>query len=130
MAIGAQTKLDRIESAIVALSVVAGAGLIAWRGPAWGAGGFVGGVVSWLNFRWLRTTVEKIMGDAKGKARVAFVYAFKFTLLAAVLAGLILGLDLPALAVLIGVGAMPLGIVAETFWSTLAPLPAERAPLE
>lgn len=124
---GAKTKLDRIEVAIVALSVVAAAALGLWRGPMWSAGGFAGGIVSWLNFRWLRATVERLMGEGKGKARVAVVYSFKFTLLVAVLAGLIFGAGMPAVAVAIGVGAMPGGIFSEAIWSAVSPLPDDAA---
>lgn len=109
----------------MALSVVAAAALGLWHGPMWSAGGFAGGIVSWLNFRWLRATVERLMGEGKGKARVAVVYSFKFTLLVAVLAGLIFGAGMPAVAVAIGVGAMPAGIFSEAIWSAVSPLPGD-----
>jgi hypothetical protein len=120
----AQGKLDRIQVGILAVSVLAAAGLGVWQGPLWAAGGFAGGLVGYLNFRWLRRTVERLLGDQGGKGRVAFVYSFKLAIVAAILAGLIWVAGVPAVAVLIGLGAMPLGIIAEMIWS-LAVLPAE-----
>lgn len=121
------TKLDRIEYAILALAVAAGAALGAWQGAAWGAGGIAGGLVGYLNFRWLRATVERMLGNgtSRSKVRAAVAYAFKFLVLAAVLAGLVFKAGLPPLAILAGVGAMPAGIIVESIWSAVWPLPPE-----
>lgn len=121
------TKLDRIQWSILALAVVAGAALGAWRSVEWGAGGLAGGVVGYLNFRWLRATVERMLGNgtSRSKVRAAVAYAFKFLVLAAVLAGLVFYGGMPPLAILVGVGAMPLGIIAESIWSAVWPLPPE-----
>ncbi len=117
------SKLDRIQVAMLGLTFVAAIGAGLWRGLPWGAGAFCGGIVGYLNFRWLRATVERLVKGGGGI--IAFTYMFKLTLLTAVLAGLVFGLNMPALAVLLGIGAMPLGIVLELAWSSVAPLPAD-----
>ena len=118
-------KLDRIGWSILALAVIGGAVLGAAHGARWGAGGLTGGVVGYLNFRWLRAAVERMLGGGErpAKVRSAVAYAFKFSVLAGVLAGLVFWIGLPALAVLIGVGAMPMGIVAESVWTSVWPIP-------
>jgi hypothetical protein len=121
------TKLDRIQWSILALGIVSGAALYGWRGAEWGAGGLAGGVVGYLNFRWLRATVERMLGNASSrtKVRAGVAYAFKFAVLAVVLAGLVLWGGMQALAILIGIGAMPLGIIGESIWTAVWPPPAE-----
>lgn len=120
----AKGKLDRIQVAILLLSIAMAAGLGFWKGLAWGAGGLSGGVVGYLNFRWLRRTVERLLGPGEGKTRVAAVYSLKLAVVAAIIAGLIRGAGVPAISVLVGLGAMPLGIIAEMIWG-LAVMPAE-----
>lgn len=125
MAKGVPTKLDRVQSAINGLAIVAGLASALWQGPLWALGAFAGGAAAALNFAFLRHTVEGLMGDGGGKGRMAVLYVFKLLLVGAILVGLIRGLRVPYLPVLLGVGALPLGIVLETVWTSLSPLPEE-----
>lgn len=119
------TKLNRIQIAILAVAVTAAVPLTVLQGAMWGVGGLAGGLVAYLNFKWLRHTVERLTGEGSGKGRVAFVYTFKLAAVAAALTGLVFGLEIPALAVLIGIGAMPVGIIVEQAWSSLVSVPSE-----
>ena len=52
-----------------------------WRGWAWGAGFALGSLISWLNFRWLKTLTEAL-GGAKRLHRASAVFlAFRYILL-------------------------------------------------
>ncbi len=116
-------KLEGIQRAILAFAVLTALVVVFVKGALWGGGAFVGGLLGYLNFRWLRATVEKLMGEgsSKGKAAVAIVYSLKLVIATAVLAGLIFGLHIPAIALLIGLGAMPLGIIFEPVFRAVLP---------
>ncbi len=119
------TKLNRIQIAILAVTATAGVLTTAWQGAMWGVGALAGGLVAYLNFKWLRHTVERLLGEGSGKGRVAFVYSFKLAVVGGVLVGLVFGLKIPALSILIGIGAMPVGIIVEQAWSSLVSVPSE-----
>jgi hypothetical protein len=102
--------LDRMQAAMLAATPAVALAMGLWMGVPWGIGAVVGGVMGYLNFRWIRFTVVRMLGG-DARAAFAFVYLIKFTLLAAVLAGLVFLLGLPPLALVAGLSVMPLGIV-------------------
>ena len=113
------SKLDRIQWAILLAALLFGAAGALWQGIPYGLGTFAGGVVGYLNFRWLRRTVERMLGEGKGKGLVAVAYTVKLVVLGLVLWALMHLAHVPSLALLIGVGAMPVGIVLETVFETV-----------
>jgi hypothetical protein len=114
-------KLDRMQNTMLGLAAIAGGALWVWQGWSWGLGGLVGGIFGFLNFRWLRNTVEAMMAEGSGKWYLAGIYSFKLVIISAVLAGLIIGLQIPPVALLIGIGAMPMGILFEPLVSSFLP---------
>lgn len=109
-------RLTGMQNSMLILGVLAGGILLIAEGPIWGLGGFIGGVISYLNFRWLRGTVESVFDEEKSggkKGFIAAVYALKLVVLTLVLVGLVFWLNIPIMALLIGLGAMPLGIMVE-----------------
>jgi hypothetical protein len=61
----------------------AAAGVIAafaWRGFGWAAGFALGSAVSWLNFRWLKQTVDTL-GSNRARPRTAVKLGFRYILL-------------------------------------------------
>lgn len=68
----------------MALFVAAGAAvLLAWKG-AWYAGGFaVGGALSVLNFHWLKSAVDALGSDARGRGVVVAKFLLRYALIVA-----------------------------------------------
>ena len=87
-----------------------GLGLGLGLGLLWGLGAVVGGLLGYANFRWIRFTVIRLI-ENQAPGALAFIYLFKFLLLAALLVGLVFVLGLPPLALVAGLSVMPLGIV-------------------
>ncbi len=119
-------KLDRMQWSILGLSAVAAAVLGWLLGVRWGIGTLTGGVVGYLNFRWLRFTVERMLGEGRGKGAVVALYMFKLAALAAVLATLVFVFGVPPVSLLAGLGAMPAGILGEPLVRLM--FPGKRLP--
>ena len=68
--------VERIGRSMVA--VAAGGTLLAWvrGGWRWGAGFFVGSLVSGLNFRWLCRLVESLGGATRGRQKLRYRSVF------------------------------------------------------
>jgi len=72
-------RIGRNLAVIASLGTVAG---FAARGWPWGAGFFLGSVISWLNYRWLRRLVESLGGSKARTRGRSMVIAIRYLLLA------------------------------------------------
>lgn len=75
--------VERIWKVSFALSAAGVAGLLLWRGWAWGLGFAFGAAISALNFHWLKRVAVTI-GSTQAKPRVAVVLGLRYVILGAV----------------------------------------------
>src|SRR6185437_16116686 len=72
--------VDRIARMMVGIGAGGTLGLLVWRGWEWGVGFAFGSFVSWLNYRWLKETVDAL-GRGEVRKRVAVKAAGRYLLL-------------------------------------------------
>lgn len=114
-------KLERMQRRMLVVTALLTLCLGVWRGWAWGAAALGGGVLGYLNFRWLRFTVARLLAGGRGRGLAIALYGLKLGVLAVAIAALLFGLGLPAAALLVGIGAMPVAIIVEPLWELLLP---------
>ena len=109
---------ERVERLTLLCALLAAAGVGAWRGPAWGFGLALGGLLSWLNFRWLKSGIyalsASIAGD--GKRRGGSRYWLRLVLLAAALYAIFVVHLVAFIAVLFGLLAAAAAVMIEAFY--------------
>jgi hypothetical protein len=96
--------------AVVAAMAVAGAAIYGIRAAI---GVVVGGLMAWLNFRWLDSSTRAIMVDpTTAKTPIlAMKYVFRYVLIAAVLYAIWWADVLPVAAVIAGLGSFAIAVL-------------------
>jgi hypothetical protein len=100
------------------LAVFAAAGTVAafaWRGWSWGAGFFLGSLLSWLNYHWLRRLVESLGGEKRPRARGMRI-ALRYLLLAVAAYGIVRFSRISPVAVIAGVFVLTAAVFAEAIF--------------
>jgi len=122
------------EEWIARLTLLLGAlaaGLVAWfHGPTWGAGIFVGSILAWFNFRWLRQGLDVLTTAATAQAnrrnpRVPIVTYFKalfrYGLIALAVYVIFRYLNVPILSMVFGLCALGAATMAVSVYEILHP---------
>lgn len=103
----------RIGRNVAIIASAGTVGLLAYRGWSWSAGFFIGSLISWLNYRWLRGLVETLGGERRPRQRSVFL-AFRYILLGVVAYAIVRFTSISPLAVLAGVFVLTAAVFAET----------------
>ena len=103
----------RIGRNVAVLAAAGTFGLLVWRGWRWGAGFFIGSLISWLNYRWLRGLVETLGGGRRPRQR-SVLLAFRYILLGVVAYVIVRFTSISPPAVLAGVFVLTAAVFAET----------------
>ena len=83
-----------------------------------GLGVFIGGVLSFVNYYWLKFSLKKIFEQAVGGEKPRFLglrYLFRYLILGAVLTIVFLTETIPVVAVIAGLASFAVAIVIEGF---------------
>ncbi len=83
-----------------------------------GLGVFIGGVLSFVNYYWLKFSLKKIFEQAVGGDKPSFLglrYLFRYLILGAVLTIVFLTETIPVVAVIAGLASFAVAIVIEGF---------------
>ena len=120
----------RISWLTLVLGGVAGLGAGYFRGAAWGGGIFIGSVLSWLNFRWLRQGMDALVNAATAQAEQKTVHvpvgtyfkmAFRYGLIGLVVYVIFKYLNVPLLSMILGLGALGAATMAVSVHEILRP---------
>jgi hypothetical protein len=85
---------------------------------SFGLGVFIGGVLAFVNYYWLKFSLKKIFEQAVGGEKPRFLglrYLFRYVVLGAVLTIVFLTETIPVVAVILGLASFALAIVIEGF---------------
>ncbi len=97
------------------MAMIAAAGTVAafaWRGWNWGAGFFLGSLVSWLNYRALRGLVETLGGMKRPRGRAVWI-ALRYMLLGTAAYAIVRFSSISPAAVIAGVFVLTVAVFAE-----------------
>ncbi|HYW41619.1 MAG TPA: ATP synthase subunit I [Bryobacteraceae bacterium] len=105
-------RIGRNLAVIAAIGTAAGFGARGWK---WGAGFFVGSLISWLNYRWLRRLVESLGGAGRPRRRTV-ILALRYALLGAVAYVILRFTSISPAAVFAGVFALTAAVFVEAIF--------------
>ena len=123
-----------MESWIARLTLVFGAlaaipvGVL--RGVSWGSGIFVGAILAWLNFRWLRQGLDVLVAAAGAQAgqpkpqvplATYFTAAFRYGLIGIAVYVIFKYLNVPILSMILGLCALGAATIAVSVYEILRP---------
>ena len=104
---------------------------VAWRyGAAWGAGIFVGAVLAWFNFRWLKQGLDALTAAAMAQADLPkpkvpiityFKAAFRYGLIGLAVYVIFKYLNVPVLSMILGLCALGAATLAVSVYEILRP---------
>jgi small-conductance mechanosensitive channel len=98
--------------------------------PRWGAGIFVGAILAWLNFRWLRRGLDALAAASRAQADRAkpevpistyFTAAFRYGLIALAVYVIFNYLNVPILSMILGLCALGAATMAVSVYEILHP---------
>lgn len=121
---------SRISVLTLLLGVLAGLPVGYFRGWRWGLGIFIGAILAWVNFRWLKQGVDALAGAAAAqagqpKARVSFLTYFKamfrYGLIALCVYVIFRYLNVPVLSMIFGLCALGAATIAVSVHELLQP---------
>jgi len=104
---------------------------VAWfYGPSWGAGIFVGSILAWFNFRWLRQGLDVLTTAATAQANrrnprvpimTYFKSLFRYGLIALAVYVIFKYLNVPILSMILGLCALGAATMAVSVYEILHP---------
>jgi len=118
-------RLTLILGALAAVSVAR------FYSPAWGAGIFVGAILAWFNFRWLRQGLDALTTAATAQANrrnpqvpigTYFKALFRYGLIALAVYVIFKYLNVPILSMILGLCALGAATLAVSVYEILHPL--------
>jgi hypothetical protein len=121
---------SRISFLTLVLGVLAGLSVGYFRGWRWGLGIFIGAVLAWVNFRWLKQGVDALASSAteqadQPKARVPiltyFKAMFRYGLIALCVYVIFKYLNVPILSMIFGLCALGAATLAVSVYEILHP---------
>ncbi|HXM96007.1 MAG TPA: ATP synthase subunit I [Candidatus Dormibacteraeota bacterium] len=109
-----------------------GAGLLVGllRDPLWGAGLAIGGVLAWLNFRWLRQGLDALVAASRAQAAAArprvpvgtyFRALFRYALIALLVYVIFKVLRVPLAGMVVGLCALAAATIAASVYEVWRP---------
>jgi small-conductance mechanosensitive channel len=120
----------RISWLTLIFGLVAG-GLVGFlHNRIWGFGVAIGGVLAWLNFRWLRRGMDAFIASSAAQSERPqpaiplssyFTAAFRYVLLALAIYVIFIHLKVPVLSMLLGLFALGAATVAASLYEILRP---------
>lgn len=119
-----ETRISQLTLLVGLLAAIPGAFL---RSPRFGAGIFIGSVLAWLNFRWLKQGLDALtaMITARQKAKVPigayFKAMFRYGLIALIAYVIFKYLNVPALSMILGLCALGAATMAVSVYEILRP---------
>ena len=127
--LGAATE-RRISWLTLALGLTAG-GLVGALGDRlWGCGVAIGGLLAWLNFRWLKRGLDVFLTASAAQAdrpkpeiplSSYFAAAFRYVLLGFAIYVIFIYLKVPVLSMLVGLFALGAATIAASLYEILRP---------
>jgi small-conductance mechanosensitive channel len=103
----------------------------AWfYGPLWGAGIFVGAILAWFNFRWLKQGLDALTAASTAQAdnpkplvpiSTYFTAAFRYGLIALAVYVIFKYLNVPILSMILGLCALGAATMAVSVYEILHP---------
>jgi len=121
----------RISNLTLILGVVAALPVGYFHGWRWGAGIFIGAVLAWLNFRWLKQGLDSLARAATAQAgqpqpRVPvityFMALFRYGLIALAVYAIFTYLNVPVLSMVFGLCALGAATIVVSVHGILHPL--------
>lgn len=97
----------------------------------WALGLFLGSLLAWLNFRWLRRAMDALVAGSAAQADVArprvplltyFAAGFRYGLLAVGVYVIFIYLHVPLVSLILGLCALGAAAVAASVWEILHPV--------
>jgi small-conductance mechanosensitive channel len=128
--IGAATE-RRISWLTLTFGMVAGVLVAILRDRIWGAGVAIGGILAWLNFRWLKRGLDALVASSAAQAgrekpsvplSSYFAAAFRYVLLGLAIYVIFIYLKVPVLSMLVGFFALGAAAIAATLYEILHPV--------
>jgi small-conductance mechanosensitive channel len=127
--IGVQTE-RRISWLTFAFGLLAGILIALFHSRIWGLGVAIGGILAWLNFRWLRRGLNAFVAGSAAqsglpKAEIPlssyFLAAFRYVLLGFAIYVIFIYLNVPVLSMLVGLFALGAATVAASLYEIFTP---------
>lgn len=127
--IGSETE-RRIAWLTLVFGLFAGSLIAGFHGRIWGLGVTIGGILAWLNFRWLRRGLNAfVAGSAAQTGRLKaeiplstyFTTAFRYVLLGLAIYVIFIYLNIPVLSMLVGLFALGAATVAASLYEIFKP---------
>ncbi|HMI53933.1 MAG TPA: ATP synthase subunit I [Candidatus Saccharimonadales bacterium] len=127
--LGAATE-RRISWLTLAVGLAAGVLVGVLRDRVWGLGVAIGGLLAWLNFRWLRRGLDVFLTASTaqgGRTKPAvplttyFAAAFRYGLLGLAIYVIFIYLKVPVLSMLVGLFALGAATIAASLYEILRP---------
>jgi len=97
--------------------------LFVWQGWRWGLGFALGAGASWLNFRWLKRSVDSLAEAAAGKRlknRAAILLGLRYLLLAAAGYAILRFSEMSLTAALVGLFVSAAAVILEILYQLIA----------
>jgi hypothetical protein len=113
------------------LGALAATALACFYGPNWGGGIFIGAILAWFNFRWLRqgldalTTASTAQAGSPNPQVPVFIYfkaLFRYGLIALAVYVIFKYLNVPILSMILGLCALGATTLAVSVYEILHPL--------
>jgi hypothetical protein len=123
-AVGQRT-VHRITYLIPVFGVLAAATAVLVRRIDWAEGLFLGAILAWLNFRWLRRGLEAFTSAAatrgpaqqpRGQAAIYLAATFRYALIGLAVYVIFTYLHIPLLSVVLGLCTLAIAILAASLW--------------
>jgi len=106
----------RIGRAMLVIAAAGTAAAFAAGGWKWGAGFFLGSLISGLNYRWLRGLVETLGGNGRPKRRRGLLLGLRYLLLGAAAYGIVRFSSISPPAVVAGLFVLTAAVFVETIF--------------
>lgn len=127
--VGLETE-RRISRLTPLMGAVAGVSVYFAGKRGWALGLFLGSLLAWLNFRWLRRGMDALVTGSAAQAGLAqprlplltyFAAAFRYGLLAVGVYVIFIYLHVPLVSLILGLCALGAAAVAASVWEILHP---------
>jgi hypothetical protein len=122
-----QLSETRISQLTLLIGFLAAVPVAFLRSPRFGVGIFIGSILAWLNFRWLKQGLDAlttaIVERKKGKVPIGtyFKAMFRYGLIALIAYVIFRYLKVPALSMILGLCALGAATVAVSVYEILSP---------
>jgi small-conductance mechanosensitive channel len=122
-----QLSESRISQLTLVIGLLAAIAVAYFRSPRFGAGIFIGSLLAWLNFRWLKQGIDALTAAvaARQKAKVPigtyFKAVFRYGLIALAAYVIFKYLNVPVLSMILGLCALGAATMVVSVYEILRP---------